>query len=163
MKKLYPALLMAISAIQGFSQAQRVCGTPQLHQHLLSIDPAYAANRILLDKEVVPNSGTQNSSALVTIPVVFHVIYANAAENISDNRLFDQLNVLNADFLAQIQMRVILLPLLLLWVKYQYTFCLAKRDPNGNATTVLLEQALPYPLYKISPIILLLPGTLPSI
>jgi len=140
MKKLYPALLMAISAIQGFSQAQRVCGTPQLHQHLLSIDPVYAANRILLDKEVVPNSGTQNSSALVTIPVVFHVIYANAAENISDNRLFDQLNVLNADF-SRTNSNASNTPAAFasLGANTNIQFCLAKRDPNGNATTGIVR------------------------
>ena len=35
---------------------------------------------------------------MVTIPVVFHVIYANETENISDAQIQSQLDILNEDF-----------------------------------------------------------------
>lgn len=140
MKKLYATLLFAIVNSQCFSQVPRTCGTPQLHQQLLATDPIYAANRVLLDKEVVPNSTTQNVSSVVTIPVVFQVIYSNAAENISDNRLFDQISVLNADF-SRTNSNAGNTPAVFasLGANTNIQFCLAKRDPNGNATTGIVR------------------------
>lgn len=77
-----------------------------------------------------------------TIPVVFHVLYSNAGENINDSLLLNQLEVLNRDFRrlnfdtsntrsffksragdARIQ------------------FELAKVDPQGNATTGIIRKA----------------------
>lgn len=77
-----------------------------------------------------------------TIPVVFHVLYSNAGENINDSLLLNQLEVLNRDFRrlnfdtsntrsffksragdARIQ------------------FELAKVDPQGNVTTGIIRKA----------------------
>ena len=140
MKHLYTTLLFAIVTLNCFSQTQRTCGTPQLHQQLLATDPIYAANHILLDKEVMPGSATQSASSVVTIPVVFQVIYSNAAENISDNRLFDQLNVLNADF-SRTNSNSVNTPAVFasIGANTNIQFCLAKRDPNGNATTGIVR------------------------
>lgn len=140
MKKILTATFITVSFLNGFSQTQRTCGTPQYHQYLMATDPSYAANHLLLDKEVVPNNAPQNASVVVTIPVVFQVIYANAAENIPDNRLFDQINVLNADF-SRSNSNAGNTPGVFasLGANTNIQFCLAKRDPNGNATTGIVR------------------------
>ena len=35
---------------------------------------------------------------MITIPVVFHVLYANSTENIADSEILEQLQTLNDDF-----------------------------------------------------------------
>jgi hypothetical protein len=80
-----------------------------------------------------PNART---SIAVTIPVVFHVVYNNATENISDARLQEQLTVLNEDF-RKLNADRTLIPTT--WqgiaADCEINFCLATVDPNGNATT----------------------------
>ena len=73
---------------------------------------------------------------LITIPVVFHVLYNTAAENISDAQIMSQLQILNDDFrrLNADQDNV--------WAQAadtQIEFCLATQDPNGNPTDGILR------------------------
>lgn len=69
------------------------------------------------------------------IPVVFHVLYKKAEENISDEQIQSQIDVLNADFagLNEDSTRV---PIEFkpLFAKSTIQFCLAKTDPNGQPT-----------------------------
>ena len=46
-----------------------------------------------------PNAGTEKLTGVIyTIPVVFHIIHNNGAENISDAQIQDALNILNRDY-----------------------------------------------------------------
>jgi PKD repeat protein len=81
------------------------------------------------------NSRTQAVS--VTIPVVFHVIYNTAAQNVSDQMLLDQLRVLNEDYGGR-NADTSGIPSVFQSVKAHNTniqFCLAQRDPSGASTT----------------------------
>lgn len=72
-----------------------------------------------------------NQRAVVTIPVVFHVVYNNSTENISDAQINSQLQVLNDDF------RRLNSDADGTWSQAadaEINFCLATVDPNGNAT-----------------------------
>ncbi|TAE48212.1 MAG: T9SS C-terminal target domain-containing protein [Bacteroidetes bacterium] len=76
--------------------------------------------------------GQSNSRVVVTIPVVVHVVYNTAAENISDAQILSQITVLNADF------RRLNSDANNTWSQAadaEIEFCLASVDPNGNATT----------------------------
>ena len=78
----------------------------------------------------------QRSQLVVTIPVVFHVLYNTAAENISEAQVMSQLDILNEDFrrLNADQDNV--------WSQAadtQIEFCLASQDPNGNPTDGILR------------------------
>ncbi len=72
---------------------------------------------------------------VITIPVVFHVVYNQTAQNISDAQIQSQIDVLNEDFNA-LNPDIINIPSVFAPLKgnAQIQFVLAKRDPSGNAT-----------------------------
>ncbi|MCS7028280.1 MAG: M43 family zinc metalloprotease [Bacteroidia bacterium] len=131
---------------QGTSEAvhepvppKRTCGTMELHRHLLKNDPEYAKNIERIERytqEYIKNAENFKSSSIITIPVVFHVVYENATENISNTRIMEQLDVLNQDF-SKTNSDAGLVPTAFksLHVDTEIRFCLATKDPNGNPTT----------------------------
>ncbi|WP_266203556.1 M43 family zinc metalloprotease [Pontibacter kalidii] len=72
----------------------------------------------------------------ITIPVVFHVLYSDEAENISDEQILSQLEVLNADFRRRNadagNTPAHFAPYA---ADTRIEFCLAIIDPNGDPTT----------------------------
>lgn len=85
-----------------------------------------------LTQEFIERNGNGTPEATVyTIPVVFHVVYNTAAQNISTAQVESQMTVLNEDFrrLNANQNNN--------WSQaadIEIEFCLATVDPNGNAT-----------------------------
>lgn len=75
-------------------------------------------------------------SYTVTIPVVVHVIYHLASENISDAQVQSQIDVLNEDYRKlnadTSLVRTLFKPFA---GDAEIEFCLASRDPNGDSTT----------------------------
>ena len=76
----------------------------------------------------------QKSETVLLIPVVIHVIYKNAQENISLNQIMTQLDALNNDFRKRNADTTIIEPEFSK-ADVKIEFCLAKRDPQGNVTT----------------------------
>tara|TARA_B100000780_G_scaffold278685_1_gene253164 strand:- start:3006 stop:5078 length:2073 start_codon:yes stop_codon:yes gene_type:complete len=81
---------------------------------------------------------SKNSSSteqLQIIPVVFHVIYSNNKDNISDAQIQDALNILNEDMRRNnpdtSNLRSIFKPVA---ADLEIEFRLAQKDPNGNCT-----------------------------
>jgi hypothetical protein len=109
----------------------------------MATDEAYRTNFLeqqardeaeaLLPPAAIPSGKT---NVVYTIPVVFHVVYANTTENIPDQRLLDQLEVLNEDF-RKLNSDASLVPSI--WqgiaADAEIEFCLASVDPQGNPTT----------------------------
>jgi hypothetical protein len=81
-------------------------------------------------------------SIIVTIPVVVHVLYNTAAQNTSDAQVQSQLDVLNADF-HRLNKDLSKVPAAFtsLIGDAGVQFVLAKRDPNGNATTGIVHKS----------------------
>jgi len=77
-----------------------------------------------------------NYSSSINIPVVFHVIYKNTNENISDAQIISQLNILNEDFRRQ-NSDTINTPndFLQFAADTEINFCLAKRTPENDTTS----------------------------
>lgn len=89
-----------------------------------------------IKSKLLANRGTQGTTAVVTIPVVVHVIHSGQAvgtnRNISDARVISQITVLNQDFRKMLgtpghNTNPI-------GADVEIEFCLAKIDPSGNAT-----------------------------
>ncbi len=80
-------------------------------------------------------------SQTIIIPVVYHVMYANAAQNVADSVLQEQLDVLNEDYNA---MNTDLWKVPAVWQpiigNMNVLFTLATIDPNGNPTTGIERQ-----------------------
>ena len=80
--------------------------------------------------------------AEVTIPVVVHIVYNTAGQNIPDSQIVSQIEVLNEDFSRlnadAANTRNVFLPFA---VDTKVRFCLASRDPQGNATNGITRTA----------------------
>src|SRR4051794_17819007 len=78
------------------------CVAVQQHLRLLRRDPEYRWRRREIKREIdawlnrYGDAGVR--TGLVRIPVVVHVLYNTAAQNISDARIQSQIDVLNRDF-----------------------------------------------------------------
>ena len=129
-----------------FAQAppQRNCGTMQHHTYLQQTRPNYQndlnqynqmIDQYLADKAA--GLSVSKTNAIVTIPVVVHVVYNTAAENISNAQAISQVQVLNDDFakLNADAIKVTQPTFSTVASGAQIRFCLAQRDPNGNPTT----------------------------
>lgn len=140
MKKI--VLLLCLFLVSTIFAQERNCSAmenlnyrmqkdPNLKQRMQNIETytqqrmqQYQANRI--------------DGSVITIPVVVHVIYNNANENISDAQIQSQLDVLNEDF------RRTNSDANNTWSQAADTeieFCLATVDPNGNATTGITRKS----------------------
>lgn len=87
----------------------------------------------------------ENTEQVLTIPVVVHIIHDNKAvgvdENISDQQILSQITVLNQDFRKMAGTPGFNNNPVGADIKIE--FCLAQRDPNGNATNGINRISLP--------------------
>ena len=135
MKKIL-TVLFAVICFQASAQNNR-CGTSTYLEKLKAKDVSLSAimaqrNATVQQRLLSGHRITQ----VITIPVVFHVVYKTAAQNITDARLQEQLDVLNNDYARNNQDALSTPPYFMnLASGTLIQFCLAKRDPNGKPTT----------------------------
>ena len=100
------------------------------------------ANKWLAENKATAHHNKTN--AVIKIPVVFHVVYKNAAQNIPDSNIISQLQVLNECFRRQNPNYVNTRPIFdTLGADIEVEFCLANKDPQGNPTTGIIRKAAP--------------------
>ena len=134
-------LMAQSSSLTGTESAnslpQRTCASHEKHVQLMGL-PKYAdAHQQIEDHTaqwapIVEEQRAAGQSVVVTIPVVFHVLYANSTQNISDAQIQSQLDILNADFRRQNTDQDNI------WSQAADTeieFCLASFDPSGARRT----------------------------
>lgn len=120
----------------------RVCHTMGNLDRLMHQDAKMAQRMRVIEKqtqshiESLRTNPAQRSQMVVTIPVVFHVLYNTPAENISEAQILSQLQIMNDDFrrLNSDQDNV--------WAQAadtQIEFCLASQDPQGNPSDGILR------------------------
>jgi predicted Zn-dependent protease len=104
------------------------CSTDEHHEHALATDADYRAAHEASEEQTarfVANYDQKSQSrATIVIPVVFHVVYRTAAENVSDAQINQQLAVLNADCASM-----------------GVQFVKATKTPTGAATTGIQRRA----------------------
>lgn len=125
---------------------RRMCGASEVHQRLCESDPGFRQRRseIHLQCEGFLQSGRAFKSIAAgkirTIPVVVHVVYRTAAENISEAQVRSQIDALNRDYSAANPDRSITpTPWTGLIVDSLVRFALATKDPSGKATTGIIR------------------------
>lgn len=138
MKKIYSLFLGMMIITSSFAQQQNRCASMEVDARLRASDPEYASRQNQIDEHAhtwaaSPQSGQR---ILVTIPIVFHVVYENGTENISDAKLQSQLDVLNEDF-RKLNVDFATVPSAFqgLGADMEIQFCLASIDPSGNPTS----------------------------
>lgn len=125
--------------------AQRVCGTTEYKQQLLKADPSLGSIFKTIEKQTVAAMNQTNGSILnrdttaneiIYIPIVVHILYKNAGENISDAQVKSQIDVLNKDF-RMLNADRVNTPAAFrsLAGDARIQFCLAQVDPQGKRTS----------------------------
>lgn len=139
MKKTILQLALLISMLAFINvNAQRQCATHEHHLSMMATDPNYKANREKIEIETAQYVANplKQTRIVKTIPVVFHIVYNNATQNVSDAQIMSQLDVLNKDFRKLntdwANTPAVFQPLV---ADCEIQFCLAQQDPAGNATT----------------------------
>jgi Pregnancy-associated plasma protein-A/Secretion system C-terminal sorting domain len=144
-KRFLFTLVLFCVAIATQLSAQRNCASHDVLQQQLQNDPALQSRMDAIEQQVahyLQQNGGSTDRAVITIPVVFHVVYRTTAENISDAQVLSQLAVLNADFRAT-NSDIGLTPALFagLVADSEIEFCMAQRDPAGAATTGITRKS----------------------
>lgn len=80
-------------------------GTMRVHRRLLDSDPNYARRLARIEEHAFRSTMTMRAmrSGCTRIPVVVHVVYKTAAENVSQTQIDSQIAILNQDFRKKIQ------------------------------------------------------------
>lgn len=136
------ALLLAAHA-----EAQKSCAHNEyLHQEMEK-DPQLAATLRRYEYHAVTEAGRVDGTqaevlpTVITIPVVVHVLYNNAGQNISDQKILEQINSLNRDFSGEntdiSKVPAHFAPFV---GKAGIRFELAKIDPSGKATKGIVRK-----------------------
>jgi len=123
----------------GGTPQVRTCATMDVHRRLLTEDPSYANIRADIENQAGMYEGAGSSagrSGVTQIPVVVHVVWNTAAQNISDAQIASQIDVLNRDFRrVNPDVNSTPAPFLPLTADARVVFALATIDPNGAATS----------------------------
>ena len=146
MKKIFTAFVVAfIAALTINAQTEtRGCAANDVLQQQLQADPALKQRMEAIEQQTAEFAARPHlqTRAVVTIPVVVHVVYGTAAQNISDAQVLSQIDVINADF-RKLNSDISKVPAAFaaLAADAEFQFCLAKQDPNGAATTGIVRYA----------------------
>ena len=119
---------------------RRTCGAMAVHYRLLEIAPNFRMRQAQLENATALRMSlgvrALRKAAPITIPVVVHVVYKAAAENISVAQIKSQIKVLNKDYRAKNADKSKVPPV---WkglvADVSILFALASKDPKGKPTT----------------------------
>ncbi len=150
MKKLLPTLFAALFIVNLNAQVHK-CATDKVYGEYLNSDPNFKTrvqqNEIAVRNWINANKDSykkQGSSIIYTIPVVFHVVYKNAAQNIADTNLFRQITTLNECYRKTNSNFSQTRPIFdTIGADVEIEFCLALNDPNGNPTNGITRKSSP--------------------
>ena len=136
MKNCLVILLLLLTSFNCISQQR--CHTTEYEENLKNQYTQYKEARKKVNKETnnwIKNT-YNNQESIITIPVVVHIVWNTTQENISDQQIFSQIDVLNADF-RRTNIDTIMTPTV--WTNIaadtEIEFCLATLDPNGAFTS----------------------------
>ncbi len=143
-------LLILLCSVAVFSQ--RTCDTNRKLTELKNTVPGFAEHhQDVMDYIQNPNNeqanflrGTNSPAVVVTIPVVFHVLYKNATQNISDAQINSQLTVLNNDYRKLNADFNTAVPAAFrpLGADMEIVFAKATRTPTGQTTTGITRKSV---------------------
>ncbi len=154
MKKIcYSLALASLGLVASFAPAaaqqqraiapvRRTCAAVEVLQAQLAADPSLAGRRAAIEAQAVAYAADASTLAhrgaaiSVTIPVVVHVVYGTASENISDAQIQSQIDVLNEDY-HKLNADANKVPSVFagLTADVGIQFVLAKQTPAGTATS----------------------------
>jgi hypothetical protein len=131
----FPPLSFAQNAVE----THRNCGSMTHLAEQIAEHPELKTERERIEAQTydyVRRAPSVSTRSVITIPVVVHVLYSTAIENISDAQIQSQIDALNRDF-RKINTEATRIPAEFQSVAADVNleFCLAKRQPNGLPTS----------------------------
>lgn len=141
---LCAATLLSSSLIS--QTAQRTCGTMEYLEYLKTQDPGLETKMALVEQQAAlyeqSLSALKTNAAVINIPVVVHVLYNTASQNISDAQIRSQIDVLNEDF-RRLNADKVTTPSAFsgLAADVEINFCLASKTPAGASTTGIVRKS----------------------
>ena len=118
-------LLLIFTLLFMRTYSQRICE----YNDTLNLD---------IEREVSSYS-MERSDQVITIPVVFHIVWKTSTQNVSNTRVMSQLAALNRDF-SKSNLDANNTPSIFTAANPNIQFCLATRDINGNPTTGIVRR-----------------------
>ncbi len=134
-------LLLSVSSVFG----QRKCATMSHHAATVQQNPSVQFNLDQINQftqQAIESGVVGMNKAVINIPVVVHVLYNTAAQNVSLAQIQSQIDVLNKDF-RKLNTDWSNTPSVYagLVADCELNFCLATRDINGNAHSGVNRQS----------------------
>lgn len=147
-KFLLTALFLGINTMFAFSQTKETvirCETVKYMQEVQMQDPEFLKRQAELEKQIEQYTQQVNANKSTNatstqrvkriIPIVFHVFHNGGPENISKQRILEQVEILNKDFQRLNTDTNETNPIYKsIAANCDIEFRLAKIDPNGNCT-----------------------------
>lgn len=114
--------------------AQRACETVAYSKTVQPVNSLTGNLQTFLARDTTPGE-------IIVIPVVVHVLYKQAGENISTSQVLSQIKILNDDYRRR-NADTSMTPLAFRPVAADagITFCLAQVDPNGRPTSGIIRK-----------------------
>ena len=142
-------LFIGICIIFSFTcLAQNKCASAEYVERLKKLDPSFPLKLNALENfishrstSVAQSAQKEDAGAVIHIPVVVHVIYNSASQNISDEQIKSQIDALNRDYRRQ-NADSVNTPARFKAVAadIHIDFALATADPLGRATTGIVRK-----------------------
>lgn len=138
MKKIYFTTVLAFTCLFLHAQQEQCASMTILNQQMQDQDRAeqIRMTQAAAAKWRAEHQGDMRAPApIMTIPVVVHVLYKNATQNITDQQIYSQIAILNQDY-RRLNADTINTPSMFdsIAADINVEFCLATIDPNGNPT-----------------------------
>ena len=124
------------NALSNSTITPEKCGIDAIHQRLFNNDPVYKQNfediQRQVNLEIANNPNPTGNRAVLTVPVVFHIMHLGETEGSGTNISYEQLLACLASLNDAYRGNA---PYNSSGVDMEIEFCLASQDPSGNPTT----------------------------
>lgn len=131
-------IMLALIGLSVNAQSEK-CATMKSLEQRIAKDPSVLTrmeqSEVRTQNWIATHSQIKKGQHVITIPVVVHVLWNDPVENITNAQIQSQIDVLNEDFrLLNFDSLPPSHPFWIYTADAEIEFCLASRDPNGNAT-----------------------------
>ena len=131
-RRILLLLFFSFSVVFG----QERCGSAEKLLNQLENNSKQFNYHKQIEEKIQKWSQEKRAGSIINIPVVFHVVYKNISENISDDQIMSQLDILNDDFRRQnIDQINTPLDFASIAADTEINFCLAQRTPTNDTTS----------------------------
>lgn len=145
--KIFFGILIFVIQVGFAAQAQRICGTTGYTQQLIAGNPSLKSSYKTVEAQIAAftkgsiTARDTTANEIINIPVVVHILYKSADQNLTDAQIKSQLVVLNNDF-SYLNADKINTPSAFKKVAAdtKIRFCLAQVDPQGKRTNGIVRK-----------------------